>query len=924
MRILVTSDWQADYENLDLCKKAAKEILRLKDELGFTVLVHCGDFKHVYNPVDVRVTNFYIRTIGEWIDAGLDVEALLGNHDRVGQHVDKQNWLPVLKKAGAKTYDDPTIRNGLAFLPYRKSAVVAKREAKDLAEQAKKNSVLFFHRELRGARFNVLSASMAADFTANDLCPQKYLFCIGGHLHFQHKVAENVWYVGSPFATDWGEANQQKGYLLVDTVEQTIKRVRSRIPGWYDPSWPEFVKVAPKNWAGSRIRIKAKCDGVKHVGETLDKARREAATKYPNADIIVVPEFIDSGERSTGAIKISFPDEKKIRIYVQETLPNALKNNRKQVEAYLVDQLAQAGGLQRDGGELRIDSFFCKNFLSYRKIKFKVEPGLCVVAGENRDWRGRSNGSGKTSFLQPLAVSWFGKTFKDQKHDNWMRRGTPKDEEAVVKSIFRDAQNRACSVRRARHPNELKLVVDGEVVESGNRPESTQKLIEQVTGYTWETLANAIYIDQTRSHLMLTGKEAERKSFLAKLQNLERFERALKEVNNQKANLEYRLELLAERIQSDLRVENDLHSTIHDAEQILAINASIEAKYRSKKKEYLTKRDQLREWEVVAKAEVLELDSKLKDLASSMTTFSRKQAVLEEQVKTFRNRIERFEKLEGWCPNCEQLIDHQMIEIALPEIKRQMTKAETKCMDYEQRITNLLGEEEFLEDEKTKRQRNKKLEAEVSKLREDYEILASQMEQYQKQQKLIGKLKEKLRASKKQREEHEKKKAKILRWMKVVNYAQKVFHREGLPASLNEQLCPALNQAAEEYTELFSQGEIQVRFAVDEEGRTDVQVINAHGGENVNDQSEGEMKMASLITSFAVRSIAPKTNLLILDEPGDGLDQTSAKGFAKGLKQVVSRFGTILLTTHNPVILSELADARQVTVRKENRVSSVV
>lgn len=935
MRILVTSDWQCDYENLELCSKAAEEILQLKEEHGFEVLIHAGDLKHQYNPIDVRIVNFWLKTIGRWRKAGLEVFVNLGNHDRVGMHVDTQNWLPVVRKAGAFAYDEPRLVMGaftdrgvsippLAFLPFRNNPVLLKREAQDLAEKANENSILVFHCDLKNARYNVLSRS-SADISVDDLHPSKYLFCVGGHLHFQHKVADNVWYVGSPFATDWGEANQRKGYLLIDTLKKTIKRIHSKIPGWYDPNWPGFEESKPESWKGAKIRIKVPCDGVQHVRELLEKARLEAAKKYIGAEIVTVPEFHDSA-RVEGKIRLGLPDEKKIGIYVQETLPDDLRDYESAIKKYLVEQLSLVGGLSREHGELKFSGVRAKNFLSYRNLAVSFEPGLCVVAGENKDWKGRSNGAGKSSYLQPIAVALFGQTFKGQKHDSWMRRGTDKKEDSFVKVWFQDAQGRSCQVNRPRQPKEskLKLVVDGDVVESGNRPESTQKLIEQVTGYTWETLANAIYIDQAKSHLMLTGTESERKGFLARLQNLERFERAEKSVRDQKTDFERRYELHSDRLQSVLTEEKNLLDTISRAKRILAINASVSVSYKRVKGLFLLKKDELAAWEAKAERNTSILDKELAEIEKVDKEMTRQLASVEERLDVLRTRLSKFKRMEGVCPTCEQVIDEKAIELAIPEIEMKIRGLEKQVEGFGGLEWQRKTQKRELENKKIRWLRNQKLACEVSDLQLKMEKLKFEWVQYKKQQELIDGLMKKVNQCRELSGDLGKKKNKIGKWLKVLKYSQSVFQRNGLPASLNEQICPELNQAAAEYAELFAQREIQVRFAVDEEGRLDVKVINAHGGETVADQSEGEMKMASLITSFAVRSVAPKTNILILDEPGDGLDAISARSFARGLKQVTDRFGSILLTTHNPAILSELADAKLVVVRKENGISEVV
>ena len=136
-------------------------------------------------------------------------------------------------------------------------------------------------------------------------------------------------------------------------------------------------------------------------------------------------------------------------------------------------------------------------------------------------------------------------------------------------------------------------------------------------------------------------------------------------------------------------------------------------------------------------------------------------------------------------------------------------------------------------------------------------------------------------------------------------------------------MIPLLNKAAEEYAVMFGDKVVQVRFKI-EDGEFEPYVLNASGGESIDDQSVGEKALAGLITSFALREIAPKTNLLILDEPGEGLDAANARQFAQALPKLAERFGSVFITSHNQVILSELSGERTITVVKKNGRSRLV
>jgi DNA repair exonuclease SbcCD ATPase subunit len=146
--------------------------------------------------------------------------------------------------------------------------------------------------------------------------------------------------------------------------------------------------------------------------------------------------------------------------------------------------------------------------------------------------------------------------------------------------------------------------------------------------------------------------------------------------------------------------------------------------------------------------------------------------------------------------------------------------------------------------------------------------------------------------------------------------------RDGLPLFLNKLLCPLLNRAAERYSEIFIDKEIQVLFDIDD-GHIVPRIMNTHGGKSIASQSAGEKAWAGIITAFALREIANPTNLLVLDEPGTGLDTESAKMFGRRLRRLRDRFETILVVSHNDSICSALQGDSTVTVVKKNNVSKL-
>ena len=146
--------------------------------------------------------------------------------------------------------------------------------------------------------------------------------------------------------------------------------------------------------------------------------------------------------------------------------------------------------------------------------------------------------------------------------------------------------------------------------------------------------------------------------------------------------------------------------------------------------------------------------------------------------------------------------------------------------------------------------------------------------------------------------------------------------RNGLPAFLCSAIAPQLNKTITFYSEIFTEGEIAVRFRL-ENGDIELDIENQHGGQNLQDQSAGEMSIAARMVALTFRDVFVPLNLLVLDEPSEGLDSENSLNFARGLKQIQSRFDHIVIITHNAHILGALDPDHRIEVVKQNKNSKV-
>ena len=941
MRVLVTANWQSDFDNLHLCEQAWMQLLNYSQRQNvddIDAIVVAGDLKRVYNPVDARVTNWWAGAISRAVKLGIKVILNLGNHDRVGQYTDAVNWFPVMRKAGAICIDKgpKVIEVGdgkLAMLPFCSNKSVLRQWAKDLYEWESDHrsvwggTVLIFHEDLKGCSYNQLGKASEVGIEPGELYPDSYRFCVGGHIHLHQKIEPNIYYCGSPFCQDWGEANARKG--LVSVTETGIKFLPSTIPGWYDPTWPGFDP--PDDWTGSRVRIHVKCrDSVDYL-HRIEQARIGAERKYPGAEIYVCSDFEKTGEVETPRIKFNDPDEAKIREYVKQTCPENL--NGEKAAAYLIKKVNDVSGhTVRTGLGAEFLWAKGKNFLGYKEVEMRFDkPGLFTVIGKNHDRGGESNGSGKTSILQLIPVPLFGITFKGQKHDKWARRNSV--EKAFGVLALRDSQNRIIKIRRKRRPSGLELFVDGKDQSAGMKPQDkdgTQGQIEKVTGFTWQTLANAVYIDQTVARAFLSGRQSDRTAVLSRFQNLERFEKALKGVRKARQGLNEALEgqkrglaVLVERIAGYKRTLSLL--VVEGKDRVREALEVVQAARKAKEDvdEKLGPRINIRKLKVNA------LESKYNELVTKLNVFEQRVAMMKERISNAqkdadgRVRASHYEE----CPICHQHVNKQELLRMASALKQTVVAMQAKLDGVIEESQIVLRESLAVDGEHDGLM--VKLEALEIQVRNAVMAVQHAKKQYaeikRREHDSIARtgIKDSIIKFEEKKLQAEAETGKMVQQDDMLAYCERALSREGIPAFLNALLCGPLNVAAEAYSEVFCGKAIQVRFAM-ENGEFVSQIINATGGEDMRDQSDGEKALAGLIASFALREVAPKCNILILDEPGHGLDPIAARDFAIGLKSLKSKFKTIFVTTHNVHMLQEWGDEQTIIVEKRNGISRMV
>lgn len=907
MRVLISSDWQTETHNIPNCELAASKILQICKSRQLQIVVIAGDLKNKYNPVDLRVIAFWMGFVKRLREVVTPI-LLLGNHDRIGLYQDEHNWLPVLEGAGAQVaHDDWQVfgtgagSGEIYLLPFSSDEQRWEEMAQfPTCKPNPQKDILIFHQTVIGTQYNKTGVTATKGYALSKIQPQRFRYCIGGDVHLSQKVGENTWYCGSPFPMDRGEVNQKKFFAIV--TDKGLEWVPTEMPGWYDPSVKGFK--APESWKGTRIFLRVPVKKGDNYGAKLSEVKLLGEKKYEGASITVIPEVEESLGFAEENTTVNLSEQEQIRKYVTEVWPEDEQDDIEVALSYIDYKLRATNmGLRLDLG-VKFRRVWGEHVLSFDSVDLDINrKGLVVIAGVNKDWPGRSNGSGKSNLCNLIPIALFGKTVKGQTHDAWAQEDY--DGRSWIKLEWETASNSVVVVERSRNPVEVHLYVNGTEISAGGKSMDVSKEIEKLCGFSYDMFVAMMYVSREEQNF-LWGTQKQKQEMLSRLQNLERFAAARKfvgkDISLAVATKSEWNSLLGEL---QARVETKVQENT-PAEEIERLKAKMNEA-----------REELNGIETVNLKLMADASMKAEGAAQAR---EKEVMRLTFDVGRLNQRIKEVEDLPDKCPTCGQPIARNRT-LLLANLREWKEILLNKGLEYATMKVAVAVE-------------RKKANELNQKLREAQTL--NQRKQYRKdelQRALEAAAEEIVRWEQQRRDraaELKEMKAAIDLYKLCVQGVEEeiyflhkvdsILARDGLPAYLSQMICPKINLASAYYSELFAENEIQVRFHM-VDGEIETEVINANGSRKLSGQSSGEGGLETLITSFALRAAGARTNFLALDEPGDGLDTANARVFAAGIRKIEGQVGAVFLITHSDALLSELADVPVITVTKENRVS---
>ena len=220
-------------------KSTSDALLFAADRADGGALIIDGDLFHNRETLGIDVIKVVIDTIQECTRRCSSVTISAGNHDQYKRDgsVSPLVMLDYMKGVSIVPSEGISVTFGRSQLVHILPHTVDHEKVRAFVKSVS-GGVLVLHQGVAGAMLN--GAISTSTLTLQDLCAERFDFVILGDYHKPQKLAENVWYVGSPIQHDWGEADEQKRILVLDTDSQHL----SSIP----TEGPEFRKATVADW----------------------------------------------------------------------------------------------------------------------------------------------------------------------------------------------------------------------------------------------------------------------------------------------------------------------------------------------------------------------------------------------------------------------------------------------------------------------------------------------------------------------------------------------------------------------------------------------------------------------------------------------------------------------------------------------------
>ena len=520
-----------------------------------------------------------------------------------------------------------------------------------------------------------------------------------------------------------------------------------------------------------------------------------------------------------------------------------------------------------------------KNFLSsgnnFTDIQLDRNPSTLII-GEN--------GAGKSTMLDALTFSLFGKPFrninKPQLVNSINERG------AVVECEF-DIGQKHFLVRRGIKPNLFEIEVDGKQLEQNANVRDFQEFLEkQILKLNYKSFTQIVVLGNSSFVPFMQLKTNDRRAIIEDLLDIQIFSTMnglLKNyISDNKTNLD-------KNNNSKSLVEQKIELKKEYVNQLKAKTKTLIDKNRQEVLDNETEKTKIRTQVEEINKSIQTFLKEIKDLPTVETD----RAKLDKYSTTIEHKCSQEQKHISFyasnddCPTCKQHIEADFKQQAMSEANKKWTEYKQALEEIEEKDTLLKQRYETIQQTQ---QQIQSLQTEVQK---KYSSLDA-IEQYIKKIEIsikeiendsgdIKKEKDDLKQLDEDLQNVFRERTELISERETYEVAKEILKDEGIKSRIIKQYLPIMNKLINKY---LQEMDFFVSFNLDESFEESIK-SRYRDDFTYASFSEGEKMRIDLALLFTWRSIAKlknstNTNLLILDEVFDSsLDTDGTDAFLK-------------------------------------------
>lgn len=572
---------------------------------------------------------------------------------------------------------------------------------------------------------------------------------------------------------------------------------------------------------------------------------------------------------------------------------------------------------------MKILSVKINNILSIEDAYVEFDDsGLMLVQGWNHDV-GRANGAGKTAVFNAIAFALYDKLPRKITASEILRRGS-KSGYVEVKIACNGCE---LVVKRTR-PKGVTFFKEGQ-------PQTiTQEEWENSIGLNYDQFIISMYCAQGTSSRFLSLNDADKKTFLLQLLNLEKFS-SCKAIADQKlkafdqelisiSNKEFALEAKIDAYSESLI---DEHVYAHNID---ILNEVILEKETAIRNENVTTKPDFSKYQVI--------EDNIITKRTEFTKLKTKREMLHDQYRKINSKIRPF-NASNICLSCGTKLDTSAAEVAHSRACEEHTRDAAAIKQQIDECDALLlneGKIKELADKLAakKKEESKEYEAASLRLSELNKILTLKRQELKELVLKVENNKElinKINILSSDLEELKNKKREISSAIELYKTVSSIYSPTGAQAYILDSIIDSFNEQVVNYVGVLwsnlsytlqsykenIKGDVTAKFS--EHLTMDGKPIS------IGSLSGGEFRALSLCIDFALidvmeRQFGISMSPVTLDEPFDGLDSVGREVIVD-LLEAIGQTRQVVVIDHTSEVKSMFS--KVLTVEKKNGVSSV-